>query len=447
MHSGGFERLLQAVAHAAFHNSGERFDPPTCHPNTRTAVIDKLMQWILGLGGDNESAVVLWFYGPAGAGKSAIAQKIAEMCDIEKLLLACFFFSRSDPTRCDAKSLMPTIAYQITTNFPETREKVVAAIERDPLIFTRSLEAQVEVLIVDPLRELLNAGYFSAPSSRRLIIIDGLDECNTTDVQCKILVVISLLFRKYRLPLLVLVASRPEQHLTHAFNTSGLLEFRTTLALDNTYQPDHDIRLFLNDSFLQVKESHPMRHYVDPSWPSVDVLDALVEKSSGQFIYASTIVKYVTSIRHKPMDRLDVILGMRPPRNARELPFGELDTLYRHIFSAVEDKELVLLILGFHLIRPDAYMDLESLELFFFLDRGDIEILFYDLNSIVSIDRSFIHILHASLGDFLLDATRSKDFHINVSSVHSTCAHLCFQHNKPCRSLWFSSNKLLLTST
>lgn len=393
------------------------------------------MHWILGLGADDQNAVILWFYGPAGAGKSAIAQKIAEICDIERLLLASFFFSRSDPTRCDAKSLISTIAYQVTTNFLETREIVVAAIDRDPLIFTRSLEAQVKVLIVDPLRELLNAGRFSTPSSRRLIIIDGLDECDTADVQCKILTVISLLFQRYRLPLLVLVASRPEQHLTHAFNSGALPEFRTTLALDNTYQPDNDIRLFLNDSFVQVKESHPMKHYVDPSWPSVDVLDALVKKSSGQFIYASTVVKYVSSIRHKPMDRLDVILGIRPPRNARELPFGELDTLYRHIFSTVEDKEFVLLILGFRLIHPDAYMNLESLELFFFLNRGDIEILFFDLSSIVSIDGSVIRILHASLGDFLLDATRSKDFHIDVSSIHSTCAHLCFQHNKPCKSL------------
>jgi hypothetical protein len=165
MNSGGFEQLQQAVAHAAFHNSGERFDPPTCHPNTRTAVTDKIMHWILGLGADDQNAVILWFYGPAGAGKSAIAQKIAEICDIETLLLASFFFSRSDPTRCDAKSLMSTIAYQITTNFLETREMVVAAIDRDPLIFTRSLEAQVKVLIVDPLRELLDAGHFSTPSS------------------------------------------------------------------------------------------------------------------------------------------------------------------------------------------------------------------------------------------------------------------------------------------
>jgi len=106
------------------------------------------MEWILGSGVDDQNAAILWFYGPAGAGKSAIAHNIAERCDLERLLLACFFFSRSDPARSNSKSLIATISYQITINIPGTREKVVTAIERDPLILSRSLETQVAVLIV-----------------------------------------------------------------------------------------------------------------------------------------------------------------------------------------------------------------------------------------------------------------------------------------------------------
>jgi hypothetical protein len=76
------------------------------------------MDWILGLGVDDQNAVILWMYGPVGAGKSAIAHDIARRCDLEKLLLASFFFSRSDSTRSNAKSLIATIAYQITINIP-----------------------------------------------------------------------------------------------------------------------------------------------------------------------------------------------------------------------------------------------------------------------------------------------------------------------------------------
>jgi hypothetical protein len=445
---GGFELLQKAVAPGAFHDAGDTFDPPKCHPNTRTAVINRIMDWILGLGPDDQNAVILWFYGPAGAGKTAIAHNIAKRCELEKLLLANFFFSRSDPARSNSKSLITTISYQIAINIPGTREKVVAAIDRDPLIFQRSLEAQATAFIIEPLREPLEAGYFNAPTSRRLIIIDGLDECDPPAVQSSILEVISLLFRDYRLPLLVLVASRPERHLTHSFSTGSLPELHTTLALDDTYKPDDDIRLFLADNFRQVKATHPMKRHLDPSWPSDDVLSSLVKKSSGQFIYASTVVKYVSSIRHQPANRLNIILGIRPPRHVREMPFGELDALYTHIFASVEDMETVLLIVGTRLLSSSRYplMDAEALEDFFLLNRGDIEMLMGDLSSVITVSDiyPYLHMLHASLGDFLLDAARSKKFYIDLSRIHSTCMHLCFQHNKQCMSTYFPSKEAVI---
>jgi len=297
---------MEAVAPNAFHNSGDIVNPPKCHPNTRTALINKIMDWIRGLAADDQDTAVLWLYGPAGAGKSAIAHKIAELCVLHNILLATFFFSRSDATRNNSKSLIATIAYQIAINIPLTREKIVATIKRDPLILTQSLEAQVAALIVEPLRDPLEAGYFNEPTSRRLIIIDGLDECNNPAVQCKILEVISLLFHNYHLPIMILIASRPERHLTHFFGTGSLSKFHTTLALDDTYQAENDIRLFLTDNFRLIKDTHPMRRYLNPSWPSVAILDGLVKKSSGQFIYASTVVKYVSSLRHQPANRLNV---------------------------------------------------------------------------------------------------------------------------------------------
>ena len=407
------------------------------------------MSWIYGLWEEDSNAVILWFYGPAGAGKSAIARNIAERCDLEKILLATFFFSRSDPARNNPKSLIATIAYQIMTNLPETRGKMIACIDRDPLILDRSLEVQVEALIVEPLRELLDAGYFMTPSSRRVIIIDGLDECDPPATQSKVLDAISLLFRKYLLPFRILVASRPERLLTHSFNTGSLPEIHTTLALDDNYQPYDDIRLFLTDNFRQIKQTHPMKAHLDPSWPSIEVVDRLVHKSSGQFIYASTIMKYVSSIRHQPAARLDVVLEIRPPRHAHDTPFGELDTFYRHIFSTVEDRKKVLLILGFRLIHPIAQMTLQDLEHFFLLDAGEIEMLFVDLSSVIAISNvgPYIHILHASLGDFLLREARSQEFYINTSRVHTTCMHLCFQHNKQCMLIYFLQKKLLHTCT
>ena len=421
--------LRQATATAAFHNSKERFDPPKCHPNTRLAVLTKIMKWIKWEGDLN--SFIIWVYGPAGAGKSAITQTIAEMCEREMILLASFFFSRNDPSRSNVNSLIATLAYQITLNLPDVRDAILSAIEHDPLIFSKSFAVQVETLIVAPLQPLAEAGFFNDFSSRRLVIIDGIDECSDPRVQQNILEVLANA-QRHRLPLVFLIASRPEQHISLTFNTGLLLDITSFLALDDSYLPDKDIELFLTDKFQEIKSTHRLRAYIPSQWPLSDVLEQLVRKSSGQFIYASTVIRYISSIRHKPVDRLDIILGLRPPQ--RDLPFAELDALYTHILSGVEDTECVLEILSvvffckhpcpiheWNLIPP-------IIEKFLCLQPGDIELYLGELNSLVNVDPdNNIRVLHASLTDFFVDPTRSKTFWINRQARHTAFARRCVQ--------------------
>ena len=56
---------------------------------------------------------IMWLYGAAGAGKSAIAQTIAELCEEQKLLLESFFFFRADSLWSNSKRLIATNAYQV----------------------------------------------------------------------------------------------------------------------------------------------------------------------------------------------------------------------------------------------------------------------------------------------------------------------------------------------
>jgi len=412
--------LHRETATAAFHNSKERFDPPKCHPNTRLAVLTEIMKWIKWEEGLD--AFIMWVYGPAGAGKSAIAQTIADMCEEEMILLASFFFSRNDP---DVNRLIATIAYQITLNLPQVRGAILGAIERDPLIFFKSLAVQFKSLIVSPLQPLAEAGFFDEPTSRRLVIIDGLDECSDPKVQKNILEVLGNAHRQHRLPLIFLFASRPEQHISLAFSTRILPSSTACIALDESYLPYDDVRLFLTDKFQEIKSTHRLRNYIPPQWPLPNVLDHLVKKSSGQFIYASTVIDYVSSIRHKPTDRLDIVLAVRPPQ--KDLPFAELDALYTHIFTGVEEIEPVLEILSLLLLSLTSSPLLSTIEEFLFLQPGDVELYLGDLSSLVKIGPETIKILHASLTDFLLDLTRSKEFWINPRSRHTTFARRCLQ--------------------
>ncbi|KAF9473577.1 hypothetical protein BDN70DRAFT_908816 [Pholiota conissans] len=280
-----FKKLLDISAPNALYDSEARFDPPKCHPKTRIAVLEYLMGWIFGR--NDPEALIMWLYGPAGAGKSAILQTIAEWFAERNSLLASFFFGHSDPTRNHIKPLIPTIACQIAITIPELKLYVEGAIERDPFLLNKSLATQFQLLIVTPLQALTASGNLK-PGSPRLIIIDGLDECEDPKMQSMILRVIADAFRSQNLRLIFLIASRPERNIHQTFSSTPLSGLWRSVVLDDTYKPDNDIHLFLMDSFREIRTTH--HDYLIPeTWPSESDIDTLIRKSSGQFIYASQV--------------------------------------------------------------------------------------------------------------------------------------------------------------
>ena len=94
-------------------------------PRTREAILQEIMDWIK----DNDRLTrFLWLNGPAGAGKSAIEQTIAELCHQMNLLAASFFFARSVNGRNNKTFLITTIVDQLIESIPEIREHVGIAL-------------------------------------------------------------------------------------------------------------------------------------------------------------------------------------------------------------------------------------------------------------------------------------------------------------------------------
>ncbi|KJA16981.1 hypothetical protein HYPSUDRAFT_103416, partial [Hypholoma sublateritium FD-334 SS-4] len=125
---------------------------PKCHPNTRKAVLVEIMNWIiLTL---TRVQWVLWLNGAAGAGKSAIARSIVDLCIQRNIPIARFFFFRTDSTRNTIKPLVATLIHQLIRSMPDLEPIIIPRIKSDPLIFTKSLKTQFEFLIFGPLREL-----------------------------------------------------------------------------------------------------------------------------------------------------------------------------------------------------------------------------------------------------------------------------------------------------
>ncbi|KAF8162591.1 hypothetical protein B0H34DRAFT_285825 [Crassisporium funariophilum] len=422
--------LHNAIAPGAFHNSGERYDPPKCHPSTRVAILRKIMLWVQDRDRKEE---FLWLFGPAGNGKSAIAQTIAELCFAAHLLAASFFFSRTAAGRNNETKLIPTLAYQLCLSIPEMRNFIEETLVQNPSIITLSLEAQMQALIVGPL--CLAAGEMDTEallSRPRFIIIDGLDECGDAKIQRYILNVLCSSVKRLPIPIFFLIASRPEQQIRDMFESKLMTSMTSRLSLNDSSLP-RTTSIYLLAKFEEIKETHPLRHLLPEYWPTASEIASLVKKSSGQFIYASTVAKYVDSPRHRPTDRLEVIFGLSDPEN--DTPFAELDALYTHIFSCIENVGKALVLIGSILVLLESSREItpDLIEDLLFLRRGDVLLTLGDLHSIINIPSPLsadakLRIFHASLGDFLSDPTRSKQFHINTARARADLVRCYLKH-------------------
>ncbi|KAF5321322.1 hypothetical protein D9619_002042 [Psilocybe cf. subviscida] len=417
--NNSLEPLYAHVSSNAILNAGGRADPVRCHPGTRDEVMRIIEKWIDGDG--DLSRRIFWLSGPAGAGKTAIIQTIAERCIQHGLPMANYFFFRADSTRNHAGSVVATLLYQILEFHPGLKANIATLLDTKPLVFDQSIRDQFKYLIDTPVRTVVDGA--SAPTQRLLLLIDGVDECSseTKHVQGDLLHALHHLASQQNSPFIILVASRAEPHLVMTFNEIG--SSNDSIFLDENYHPSRDIRLFVAAEFDKVKRTHHLGRTLDGDWPSDADVDEIVEKSSGQFIYAATVMRFISSSSASPAHSLDRVRGIRPI--VKNSPFAELDAIYTHILSQVEDWGSAKNILAGQLILPtvkasDAMMGLRcTIDLLLAplgLTQSDIESNLSDLVAVVQYSRETENVVfyHASLRDFLCDESRSKALYIDL---------------------------------
>ncbi|KAF8872916.1 hypothetical protein BD779DRAFT_318286 [Infundibulicybe gibba] len=313
------------IYRAAYYDSGVQREISRCYPGTREAALKTISDWTA-----NPISHCLWLHGPAGTGKSAIAYAAAEQCRLNGTLGASYFFSRGSSDR--PSLFFPTLAYQLMLAVPDLRGPLLEALCEDPTFHDRSMSEQLDKLIVQPFLRVANR------PACTVIVIDGLDECdciNGATIQGNIAQLI-LGLGKHSLPLRFVVSSRPTHKIQRVFNSSthSLL---TRLPLSKVLHPDRNIRHFLCKELGRLhKEYVEDGTLVTPAAPSSEAIDQLVRKSSGLFIYASTVIKFVQDEHATPMEWLNEVLQIpneptRPSTFAQPITFQELDKLYLHI--------------------------------------------------------------------------------------------------------------------
>ena len=350
----------------------------------------------------------MWLSGGVGAGKSAIAQTFAEWCAYRRLLAGSFFFRRGDQRRASTQCICATLALQLVATLPHTRTHIEQELVADPLILDKDLHTQFDKLVVKPLQAVTGTGA-SFPS---IVVVDALDECDDPVALKEFLLALgaSVDSNSNRTTFRYFITSRPEYGIQSLFNS---MVSYPQMSLDGNGEAEDDIRLYLKTSFSEIRDKYKDVMDSIAPWPSHDVVEQIVRKSSGHFIYASTVLNFIDDEGEHPADQLAVVLGNMSP-SAGQSPFQALDELYHGILerAAQRNCDLVKDILGslvvnrFQVTLPDLADNLGYSE-------AAIKIALRPLQSLVKRNdnlREDIHFLHASFPDFLLDNSRSGRF-------------------------------------
>ena len=357
---------------------------------------------------DDEQALC-WLHGPAGSGKSTISHTFAEQCGAK--LGASFFFSRGKGSRSDTTGLFPTLAYQLAARVPQLQALMERALQSDPLILSQTLEDQFRKLIVDPILKI------EEPLPSIIIVLDALDECSDGDLLMEVVRLLGDASTTRRLPVRFLVTSRPEEHIRNTFIRPVMQSKTCSLALQDFVAHD-DIRIFLRSRFADILRDHEVYlREVPKPWPSPAVLEELVVKSEGLFIYVSTLVKYVGQGDGLPQDKLGVVRRINPG----------IDPLYRQVLSAALQSPNSRRVIGTVILLRQS-LKISALAQLLQLTPAALRFALRGCHSILIIpdEDEDIKRYHASLQDFLIDHDRSHDYFIGPEQ-HEAITQGCFR--------------------
>ncbi|XP_006457043.1 hypothetical protein AGABI2DRAFT_212297 [Agaricus bisporus var. bisporus H97] len=429
--------LSQHTIPGAAHDDSAREPPPRCYPGTRVKLIARITTWF---DGQAQQELILWITGPARVGKSAIVQTFAEHLVESKSLGASVFISRPN-TRNNPLGLFITIAYQLATRIEAYRNFIAEQLSLDPSLLDKGIVAQFKTFIVEPFVEKK----VGAEGKRWGILLDGLDELEGEDTQCEIIQLISNFALEHPdAPLMWIIASRPESHISNTFNDAEVRRscWSEYVPIDST-EACEDVEHYLRSSFKATQKK--FQHSISSDWPSKTDFLKLTAAATGLFVYAEVVMQFIRDPDHaEPVSRLELLVSVIDRSNAdttNSNPFAHLDAFYHEILSSIPStlwptakRLLGLTIHGEQILAifPRTLPNFQSL-------RG-MSILFGVTHYIIyaSLDkcRSALKIpdwqvahkeelifLHTSFSDYLKDPSRSGEFYVgNVKDIENDAA-------------------------
>lgn len=421
--------LTNAELHAV-----ERFPPPRCHPGTRMELRGEIYDWLTD---ENREHNMMWLFGPAGVGKSAIAQTVGEFAEELGIFGAAIFFSRG--RKIDSSSFFVTsIAHQLAGQRPSYENLVASIIRMEPAVLTSAdKRAQLRKLLIEPfaISEPMNE-----PSTKQLIIIDGLDECTGEADQLELVELITAAVEDPSSPpFLWLICSRPEHHLKEHFLDGGLSNICWGRdLLPQEVGADADVERYLVDGLGRIAEKYRDEPCADAGLALVkgsEILNGLVRTVSGVFIVASSMLAFIGDpLIANPVSQLQIVIDAIDGSSADggQSFLATIDALYLGVLGAVKKECLpqTLQILGACAVSPR----MPALHFANFL--GITQDVFYSslrsLYAFLSVPhhttaaQDSLHFFHASFPDFLLHRSRSGEYFQDSDDHRFKLLKACF---------------------
>ena len=320
----GIDILYEASSPGAAFDSQDHYDR-RCSPGTREQYIADITNWVTE--SVDPPSSMYWMRGPAGVGKSAIAQTCAEKLKDTGHLGAAFFFTVKKYD--NPLSLFTSIAYQLTTALPDYHATVNERISKDRSLVGKKIPAQFRSLIVEPLQELGKRGKRVQPKA---IFIDGLDECAGGDAQAEIIKIIASSIREGSTPFHWVIFSRAEPRIVSTFKQDSIASVTHFIELPISRKADGEIEMYLRGEFKDILEHRGFPQLLS-SWPTDNDIRTLVDAAAGLFAHPAAVLRHVAYPQDSQFrERLQSVLDALSDggKQGSSSPFSQLDALCPH---------------------------------------------------------------------------------------------------------------------
>ena len=272
---------------------------------TRLHIFEKIELWLDDLTTENRVMVIS---GDAGMGKSVISAVVCQRMQHAGQLLGSHFCQHNKERYRNPKVMLQSLACQLCDVLPEYKSELVMKLSRNLGVDMNNLEVQelFEFLFEEPLCSVED------PGRNLLLVIDGLDESEYKG-RNDLLDVVANHFCKLPVWFRFLVTTRPEVNIT-----DRLKKFNPIQLEQDNEENVKDIRLFLEKQLSSV---------IQAGCNEV-IIDGLVRKAAGHFLYAYLIVDFIK----------ENVSLLTPEELGRILPSG-VSSAYQSYFERLE-KEL-----------------------------------------------------------------------------------------------------------